>query len=281
MAKEQGNPMATAFLPLMANLHHKALLLAKQVVYGKRGEPYRISGQTLRFMPGTRPVRMHYANSSNGISRYDALQIQLFRDTLREGDTAVDIGAHAGQYCILMAALCGQSGQVVAFEPDPYARERLLQNLSLNPAIKRPLVESCAVSDTAGEAVLFSRGGNSQSSLALSGVEFSSEHKSEEIRVPLVSLDDYLLVKKLPQPRWVKIDAEGAEIRILKGGKRLLQSDAQIVCELHPYAWAEFDNTFAELKELMTSARRQMRYLDQNEMVCEAKYGAVVLERRP
>src|SRR5712692_6353081 len=63
MAEERGNRMATAFLPVMANLHHKALLLAKQVIYGKRGEPYRISGQTLRFVPGTRPVRMHYANS--------------------------------------------------------------------------------------------------------------------------------------------------------------------------------------------------------------------------
>ena len=68
-----------------------------------------------------------------------------------------------------------------------------MKNLSLNPDLKKlPFIESCACSDEIGEALFFSRGGNSQSSLVRSGVEFSPEHKSEEIPVAIVTLDSYL-----------------------------------------------------------------------------------------
>jgi hypothetical protein len=93
-------------------------------------------------------------------------------------------------------------------------------------------------------------------------------------------LDDYLSEQKFPKPRCVKIDTEGAEIGILTGARRLLASDAVIICELHPYAWAEFGNTFEELKTLAKASGRRIRYLDQtNEIGDEATYGAVVLER--
>ena len=72
--------------------------------------PYRIPGQTLRYLPGTRPVRLRYIGSDNAVVRYDALQVQLLSTQLNEGDTAIDIGAHHGVYSIIMAARCGHSG---------------------------------------------------------------------------------------------------------------------------------------------------------------------------
>jgi FkbM family methyltransferase len=257
------------------------VLAMKRVIYGRRGEPYRIEGHTLRYVPGTRPVRLRYLRSQNSIVRYDALQVQLFSTRVAEGDTIIDIGAHYGVYSILMAARVGRTGQVVAFEPDPYAREVLARNIALNPDLKPPVVEAAACSDSVGEATLYSRGGNAQSSLVRSGVEFSPAHKSEQIRVPLVTLDGYLLGRGLPEPRWVKIDAEGAEIRILKGAAKVLLGSTNIVCELHPYAWPEFGNTFSELKELAAASGRRIRYLDQMTEVGEqAEYGTVLLERR-
>ena len=123
--------------------------------------------------------------------------------------------------------------------------------------------------------------GNSQSSLARSAVEFSAAHNTEEIQVPIVTLDSYLLERNLPEPRCVKIDAEGAEIRILKGAKRILFSNADLVCELHPYAWPEFGNTLAELKDLAAAAGRRIRYLDQTTEIGEqVEYGIVLLERQ-
>jgi FkbM family methyltransferase len=171
---------------------------------------------------------------------------------LNEGDTAVDVGAHHGTYSVLMVA---------------------------NPSVKPPVVEICACSDGIGEAILFTRCGNSHSSLALSAVKFSTANKPEEIQVLVVTLDSYLLEHRLA-PRCVKIEAEGAEIRILKGAKQVLASNADVVCELHPYAWPEFGNTFTELKILVAAAGRHIRHLDHDtEVGDKAEYGVVPLER--
>jgi FkbM family methyltransferase len=207
--------------------------------------------------------------------------MSLLSKGLNDGDTAIDIGAHCGQYALPMAAFCGQSGKVVAFEPDPYARASLLRNIALNPSVPSPKVEHLAVSDRIGEATLYSRGGNSQSSLAKSAVEFSPRDLSESIKVELITLDDYLGQNGIDDPRWVKIDAEGAEVRILQGARRLLRTGANILCELHPYAWAEFGTSFDDLKTIVAGSGRRMRYLDEiAEIGDEPHYGTVILERR-
>lgn len=266
---------------MLGSLRHDIANYLKSLVYARKGEPYAINGRTLRYVPGTRPVRLRYLNSQNRNARYDALQVKWLADNLREGDTAIDIGAHYGIYSILMAAMCGPGGTVVAFEPDPYAREVLARNLALNPDIKKPKVESIACSDSSGEATLFSRGGNAQSSLVRSAVEFAPEHQSEKFTVPLVTLDSYIADNRLAVPRWVKIDPEGAEIRILKGASKLLASDAGILCELHPYAWPEFGNSFSELKDIVAASGRRIRYIDEDQEVGDtAIYGTVLLEKR-
>jgi FkbM family methyltransferase len=264
---------------MMSHVRRHAAVALKQIIYRQRGEPYVIGRHTLRYVPGTRPVRLRYKGSDNDVVRYDALQVELFAAELSEGDVAIDIGAHAGQYSLIMAAMCGTTGQVVAFEPDPYARQALQRNLRLNPNIKTPRIEAMAVSDAPGEAILYSRGGNSNSSLARSGVGGGVADACEKIVVPVVTLDSYLHDKRTPTPRWVKIDTEGAEIRVLKGAEQLLASDAGILCELHPYAWREFGNTYEELKQLAAASRRRIRYLDQQREIGEVKYGVVVLER--
>jgi FkbM family methyltransferase len=265
---------------MTAKVWHELARQLKSVLYSRRGEPYRIQGHTLRFVPGTRPVRLRYKTSENSVVRYDALQAEFFSKQLAEGDLAIDIGAHVGQLSIIMAAMCGQSGQVVAFEPDPYSRAALLRNLELNPQVKRPVVEPIALSDVSGEAVLFCLGGNSNSSLARSGIGLTVAEEAERIVVPLVTLDAYLHDKGWGEPRWVKIDTEGAEINILKGARQLLSGKSGVICELHPYAWPEFGNTLDDLKMIAAASGRRIRYLDQDhEIGGQARYGTVVLER--
>lgn len=46
---------------LLGRLNHtlriEGPLVAKRILYGRRGEPYGIGGHILRFLPGTRPIR--------------------------------------------------------------------------------------------------------------------------------------------------------------------------------------------------------------------------------
>jgi FkbM family methyltransferase len=258
---------------MSALISHETALRLKQLVWGRRGEPYAIAGQVLRYTPGTRPVRRRYASSPNPAVRYDAMQAQLFAEALGEGDTALDVGAHAGQYALIMAARCGQSGHVAAFEPDPHARRKLERNIAL--------VEALAVSDAPGEAVLYSHGGNSQSSFARTGIGEAVAERAERFTVPLVTLDGYVADRGLRPPRWVKIDTEGAEIRILKGAPKLLAGPANILCELHPYAWEEFGNSFEELQAAASQSGRRIRFIDEDAEMAAAdvRYGTVLVER--
>jgi FkbM family methyltransferase len=257
------------------NLCPKVVNAAKSLLYGRKGEPYSFAGRKLYFVPGTRPIRLSHVNSPNAVNRYDALQIAWIDKHTKTGDIVLDIGAHAGCYSLIIAAKCGLSGRVIAFEPDPYARFAFMKNTALNPNLKSPVLESIACFDSDGQAVLYCGHGNANSSLAR-----SSAKSVDELRVTTTTLDSYVAERNL-NPKIVKIDAEGAEIRILKGAKRLLAGDAQIICELHPYAWKEFGNTFEELKELIKLAGRCARYLDFDAEFSEAKYGAVELTIAP
>lgn len=263
----------------LPNAYHMAVLAAKRAFYGDRGEPFRVGGHSLRYAPGTRPVRLHNIASRNSVVRYDALQLTHIAATLKEGDVAIDVGAHAGQNAIAMAALCGATGTVVAFEPDPHARRKLEYNLSLNSSLKHPVIEALALSEKPGKAVLYSFAGNANSSMARSGLGGPSGQAPEQIHVHLACLDDYIAEHALSAPRLVKIDTEGAEVAVLKGAQNLMLGTADILCELHPYAWPEFGTSLEELKAITARAGRRLRYLDQDhEMSGEAVYGTVLLE---
>jgi FkbM family methyltransferase len=265
----------------MSEMQHRLVLAAKTWFFADRGEPYRIGGKTLRFVPGTRPVRLRYQIAENAVNRYDALQLAWMLNNLAEGDLAIDVGANYGQCTIVMAATCGARGTVIAFEPNPHGRDVLQQNFDLNPSVKRATIESFACSDVAdGEVELYYNGNASNSALVPVAGRNQTSEEPKSFRVRVTTLDSYLLERGLPEPRFVKIDIEGAEIRVLQGARNVLSSRAVILCELHPYAWPQFGNSLQELKDLAAQYGRRIRYLDQNsEIGKRADYGIVALER--
>ncbi len=258
---------------------HRKVIEAKRLWYRDRGEPIQYGEHKLRYLPGTRPVRLRYIDSPDVTVRNDVRQIKFFLDNARSGDSVLDVGGHFGQYAVLFAALVSDSGRVISFEPDPAAREILLQNLELNGFANRVEIESLALFDKKGEHSFFSKGADSMSSLFRSGLGTNaSSAEVVEYRVETACLDDYLDSRNLAAPDFVKLDTEGAEINILRGARQLLQSGAIIVCELHPYAWEEFGTTFEELLLLIRDAGRTISYLDPSRSIEEgAHYGAAII----
>src|SRR5262249_10712004 len=249
----------------MSETLHRLVLATKTWVFAGRGEPYRIGGKTLRFVPGSRPVRLRYQTAENAVNRYDALQLAWILNHLAEGDLAIDVGANYGQCTVVMAAKCGARGTVIAFEPNSQARDVLKRNFDLNPSVKRATIESFACSNVAGgEVELYNNGNPSNSALAPFATGNRASNAPRSARVPVTTLDSYLAQRRLPELRFVKIDTEGAEIRILQGARNVLASRAAILCELHPYAWRQFGNSLQELKDLVAQCGRRIRYLDQD-----------------
>jgi FkbM family methyltransferase len=125
----------------------------------------------------------------------------------------IDVGANIGSYAIL-AASCAPAGRVVAFEPDPAARGRLLENLQLN-GLTNVTVRSEAVAQRVGEAA-FSQ-----------GMDTVNRILAEDERIPgrtvqVTTLDtEFALSGHL---QLCKLDTEGHEPAILRGSASLLKS---------------------------------------------------------
>jgi FkbM family methyltransferase len=179
---------------------------------------------------------------------WEPRQIEIIIQLTKKSSTVVDIGAWLGTYSILLSFLVGQEGIVYAFEPDPRARKVLLSNLSLNQ-IRNVKVMPYCVSDTSGEAILRStRWGNSASSIIL----YSQEDHVKSLPVRKISLDDYFASERLAG---MKVDAQGAELMILRGAKKVINRD-------HPWIVLEYEgqylrnledrkNTLVEVEEIM------------------------------
>lgn len=250
----------TSYLRAVINT---ALTHAKDVVYAGRGEPIRYGNRVLRYIPGTRPPRMKYLETGDFTTRNELRQIDFLLGHVQPGEVAFDVGAHAGQYAVLLGSLVGPSGRVYSFEPDAIARALLNSNIALNALDDRVIVESVALSDENGSHTFFSLGGNSMSSLARTGLGTAASSAAvSESTVQTMRLDDFIDERGVPMPHWIKIDTEGAEIQILKGAPKTLRFARGILCELHPYAWNEFGSTFDELVALVREAGRSMQYLD-------------------
>jgi FkbM family methyltransferase len=251
----------------------------KRLVYAHKGEPISYGRHNLRYLPGTRPVRLEYINDPNITIRNDARQLHFFIENVREGNTVLDIGGHNGQYAVLFSSLVGPTGKIVTFEPDATAISILRKNLSLNSFCENVVVEDIALSDKSGTHTFFSRGGDSMSSLARSGLGTNSNGSDVmESTVATMRLDDYLSVNDMGYPQWIKLDTEGAEIVILRGARNLLKSGTTVLCELHPYVWNDFGTTFDELLEIVRECGRSIKYLDSELKIADgAVYGAVII----
>jgi FkbM family methyltransferase len=223
---------------------------------------------------------MKYLETGDASTRNELRQIEFFLENVRPGDIALDVGAHAGQYAVLLGTLAGAAGRVFSFEPDETARSFLIRNIALNKLGQRVSVEPVALSDQNGQHTFFSLGGNSMSSLARAGLGTASHSEAvSETIVRTMRLDDFVVNRGLPCPQWIKIDTEGAEILILKGAPQTLRCARGILCELHPYVWNEFGSTFDELLAIIEESGRTIRYLDPALNIADdgPVYGTVVI----
>jgi FkbM family methyltransferase len=147
--------------------------------------------------------------------RYEA---DLVARLLENDDVFWDIGANVGYFSLVAATALAGRGQIIAFEPGRNAYARLTENISWN-AYGNIKTYPVAVSDAEGEAVLHVSGDIADSSASLFAAG-SPEAGREVCRT--VALDRFREAEGLRPPSLIKLDAEGAELAVLKGAARLI-----------------------------------------------------------
>ncbi len=159
---------------------------------------------------------------------------QAICSALSPGDVFVDIGANFGYYTLLAAGLVGNQGHVYGFEPLPRVAEQLKRNVALNH-LANVTVHEAAVGDSCREATMFVPV-RAQSGIAtLATPTWIKDRAARQIQVPVTTLDDAFGDRELAIGV-MKIDAEGYELRILRGARRLLSgaSPPIVFCEVQP-----------------------------------------------
>jgi FkbM family methyltransferase len=188
----------------------------------RRGVQVELPGRALLSCPPWSSM----AGAWVSVGLHEAGEMAFAMRFLRPGDLFVDVGANIGVYSVL-ALRTGAS--IVAFEPTERARNVLSRNLADNAPPERIQVRSCALSDQPGVARF-------RTDLESSNLLVASGDRGPTIDVEVSTLDAELDHERAPAV--IKVDAEGFDAAVLRGGERLLREHhPAIIVEVWNGGW--------------------------------------------
>jgi FkbM family methyltransferase len=158
---------------------------------------------------------------------YDHSAARAFERLVPTGGTALDVGAHVGQFSLLAARASGRNGRVLAFEPQPYIRERLERNIQAN-GFSNITVLPLALSDTKGRRLFHTTDDDTNSGLAALCAT-PTTCTDAHITVDTDTLDHVLADEDVTTVHAVKLDVEGGEASVLSGAQGMLKSQRPAV----------------------------------------------------
>lgn len=158
------------------------------------------------------------------LGSYEAENQKTIVNYLKRGMIAYDLGAHVGFYTLMFSRLVGNTGKVFAFEPHAVNCYYLSKHISLNN-IQNVVIEQCAVSDSNGFVLFYPQESSSMGKIIKDG---ENEFK-ESYKIPSISLDNFVFLKKNPAPHLIKMDIEGAEALALSGMQKILKEKKPIL----------------------------------------------------
>jgi len=166
----------------------------------------------------------------------------------KEGGTFIDIGANIGFTTIPMA----KAGiTCIAFEPDPLNFDFLQRNVHESGVADKVTLYNTAVYDCSRQLRFelsdWNHGDHRirTSEDAIDGI--TGEKRRKVITVNAETLDSMVSVDDLQRPIGIKIDTEGAEVNIFRGGENVISNADFVIFEYCPYMMRRLDVDEAEL----------------------------------
>lgn len=167
---------------------------------------------------------------------HETERIKILKKLVKEGDTVVIVGANIGFFPLFFRSIVGKNGRIIAFEPEPknfaLLEKNIITNKFENVEIYQKAVGSknsktkLLLSDSMGQHCMSNTGEGIEAPLA-----DAADHKltnSLAVDIECIRLDDYV-----SHADFIKLDAEGYEIEILKGMPNLLQQKITLMSEFY------------------------------------------------
>ena len=184
-------------------------------------------------------------------------EVEIIHKILNRGDTAIDVGANGANWTYYLHQYTGNTGQVYAFEADPYYAK------ASNYAIKLMRLKGIrffqfGLSDKNEEVALRVTGSSGMRGSGIGYVDKKADKKDKGVEfIRLKSLDSIIQDHpKLLNTKLIKCDVEGYELFVFKGAHKILLEARPIVIlekgiglyERHGYSGKEVYNFFNKMK---------------------------------
>lgn len=170
---------------------------------------------------------------------------KIIKRLVKKNDYVLDIGANIGAHTLFIAKYVGNNGKVIAFEPMPFAREKLYKNITLN-SFKNIVVENIALSDVN----LSQQKVNFQYSWPLNSGSASDQR--QDAIIDFMTLDNYINANSIPKVDFIKLDVDGYEAKVIKGAEGILKRFMpDIIMELGTYTLSSVGDDAATLIDFL------------------------------
>lgn len=183
-----------------------------------------------------------------------------------------DIGANIGLYSIYAAKT--RKCKVFAFEPSIFNLECLGRNIYANNVAVDVCIAPFALSETSRPNMLNMTTTEWGGALSTFGEEYGFDGKklNQAFRYQTIgsSMDDAAYMHGIPRPDYIKIDVDGIEHLILRGGVRVLSEVKGVLIEVNDnfQEQASACTTILEHAGLKLKEKRHSEMIDKSPTVC-------------
>ena len=193
-----------------------------KVIFSKTGIPIKIG---TNYMLWFHPLYFRWFTSS-----YETYHLDQLKNICDRPGIAIDIGAHFGLYSLILAKY--NKMDVIAFEPTPYSAGIFKANIHFNNLQSKITLWEAAVGEKLGKALFLIQ--ETDGAVSNSLVDYwHSDEKKNKVEVDVVNIDTVVD----ETVAFMKIDAEGNELDVLKGAEKVIASSRPwILLALHPSA---------------------------------------------
>lgn len=193
------------------------------------------------------------------LGSYEPETIRIFKESLEEGATVVDIGTNIGYYTIIAGKKVGPKGKVFGYEPNMDSFNLLQRNILINNFENITSI-NLALSNILGERTLYFGDNKCTHSFA----DNRKTGKNEVVSTD--TLDNSLKKYGSPKIDVIKMDIEGAEILALEGMAETIERSPRltIFTELYPKAIRRLGRSPVEFLEKMRDFGFSISVIDED-----------------
>lgn len=208
------------------------------------------------------PIRFPAAWSRYFENDYESENVKFIKIQCKPGMVVIDIGAHLGVIAMSISHSLNNAGKIYAFEPTPNTFSLLCRIVKLNKCSTIIPINK-AVSDR-NETLSFyidnNLGSNANSLVS------KNERNRQSIDVETITIDQFVTENKINKIDFLKIDAEGSELSVLKGAIKTLKNHKPLaILAIHPRLISNNGDNIKDIYLLLKSLNYNI-YLKEKEI---------------